>query len=463
MKPYISKLLILICAAVCLNACKGKTEPETTQSSAAPTNNEVNTKVVLKVGSEQFTVFELEKNFKMFTQKFLQTNHREPTQDDVKTWAKEFTERAYVLADAKAKGYYDRKDVKDEVESTATLMITQSHGLLEQKLTEKVPTQLSSNPADAQKAQMALVNNYQMKISKSAALDIDKPAVVWLQSVFNKDEKKNTVIRAALGNNLNKTLATYHAPNGKPAVISVEQFMNFYNNLPLRRYLEDTTTTIGYLHQMANNTYLVIDAEKMGITKDAKFKLSKKNYTENVVYQKYMQDNLGTTRGVTDSDIMAVYQSVKERMAHPTNIVYSLFTFSNQANAFKALGELRMKPNDTTLNLNSLSVKRHIKFDKDSKQLPDTLKKMIYRSAPGQPLPPIPTDDYFSVLLVESASGKEPFQPNEIKPYLTTIAKEKKELIYNSNKAKELSKKLEVKNDIDLKMFTNNRLANSLN
>ena len=66
MKPYTFKMLILICAVVCLNACKEKTETETTQTGAAATNTEVNTDIVLKVGSEQFTVFELEKNLKMF-------------------------------------------------------------------------------------------------------------------------------------------------------------------------------------------------------------------------------------------------------------------------------------------------------------------------------------------------------------------------------------------------------------
>lgn len=466
MKPYISNLAILICVVLCFNSCKEKTASETeitqTEALSSPGDSKVDTKVVLQVGSGQFTVFEVEKNFKIFKQKFVQNNHREPAEDDIKAWVKEFTERAYVLADAKAKGYYDRTDVKNEVESTATLMITQPHGLLEKKLTMKATPLVATNPADVQKERMALVNEYHTKVNNSASVKLDKPAIAWLQTVFNKDKKKNEVKKEALADDLAKPLATYRAPDGETKVISVEQFMNYYNNLPLRRYLNDTTVITGYLHQIAANTYIEKDAEKMGITNDPEFRLNKKNYTDNVVYQKYMAEQLGSDRGVTESDIIDIYSSVKQIMTHPTNIVYSIYTFSNPPNAYKALGLLRMHPNDTTVNLNSLSQKRHIRFDKNQSQLPDTLKKMLYRGAPGQPLPPVETNGYYTVLMIESATGSEPFKANEIRPYLVARAREKRELNYASKKAAGLSKNLKAENAININMFTASKLTSSL-
>jgi hypothetical protein len=121
-----------------------------------------------------------------------------------------------------------------------------------------------------------------------------------------------------------------------------------------------------------------------------------------------------------------------------------------------------MRPRDTTVNLNSLSQKRHIKFDKNQNHLPDTLRKMIYRGSPGQPLPPIETDGYFTVLMIESATGSEPFSANEIRPYLVARAKEQRELDYCSKRASELSKSLQVENNININILTDTRVTTSL-
>lgn len=459
MKPYIFNLFIFICAAVSFNSCKDKTQSEAgvaeNSSVVSSPGNKVDTTVVLKVGNEHFSAFELEKNFRIFKQKFFQNNHREPTEADRKIWVNEFVARAYVLADAREKGYYNRPDIQKIVETTAVFMLAQPRGILEQKLRAGLPS-----TAQSENEKIAAVGQYHIKISKAASVTPDKSAVALLWTTIYKNEKLHEVKKEAVANILNKKLATYRAPDGKAGNITVNRFMTYYNSLPLKRYLEDTTSVSMYLKQIAANEYIEQDAQKMGLLNDPEFRLNKKNYTDNTVYQKYMEDHLGTNRGVTETDITNVYATVKQYMTRPTKIVYSIYTFSNAPNGYKALGLLRMHPGDTTVNLNSLSQKRHIKFDKTSSQLPDTLKKMIYRGSPGQPLPPVETNGYFTVLMIESATGSEPFTANEIRPYLMARAKERRELAYSSKKANEMSKNLKAENNIN--MLTDKRLTTAL-
>lgn len=448
-----------------LYACNNDNKPEkiepaiNTANTAAEKN--INTQIALTVGSRQFSVFELQKNYKIFKQRFLQNNQREPGEADVKTWIKEFIERAYVLEDANKKGYYNRDDVQNSVESMAMLMLSQPTGLLEQKLTAQVAPQMPAEKSSAGSQKAAIVNEYYAKINKSAAFDPDKSAILWLQNVINKYKQKNAIRKDDIAAVLNKKLATYRALDGSTKTISMEGFMNYYNNLPLRRYLTDTAAITSYLHQISTDSYIRKDAEQMGLLTDPEFRLNKINFTNNVVYQKYMEDQLGADRGVTENDIMNVYASVKQRMTHPVNIVYSIYTFSNAPTAYKALSLFNRYPGDTSINLNSLSQKKHIKFDRDQSRLPDTLKKMIYRGRPGQPLPPVETNGYFTVLMIESATGSEIFTANEIRPYLVTRAKERRELNYCGKKANELSRTLKADNNIDLKMLTGSRLTAS--
>ncbi len=462
MKAYFFKLTTLFYIIVTLYACKEGSQSSEATPGAAPGNSAVNvdTTVVLSVGTERFTAFEIEKQVKMFKQKFYQLNHREATEADVKNWVKEFTDRAFVLADARAKGYYKRKDVNDEVEATAMLMISQANGLLEKKLTAQVSAVVPGQ-AGTREAQTALIKNYHSKISNAAQVKLNKPAIIWMQSVIDKDKQKNTLHTEALKDNLDKELAAYSNPDGKGEIIHVKDLIAFYNTLPLRRHLNDTSVVSDYLKQMAVNTYIKKDAEKMGVTTDPEFKLNKKGYTDGVVYQKYVSENLGPNRGVTEADLLKVYASVKQTLNHATDIVYSLYTFNNAPNAYKALGQLRMIQTDSSINLNALSQKRHIKFNKNDTHLPDTLKNVIYRATPGRPLPPVETDGYFTVIFVESASGSEPYKPQEVKPYLASLAMEQKELAYNAQKAAEL-KNLKVKNNINIKSLAGSRLISSL-
>jgi len=464
MKLAISNV-ILICAFLCFNSCKEKPQSETettpTSSVGSPTNK-VDTKIILEVGNEQFSAFEVEKNFRNFKQKFFQSNRREPGEADIKAWIKGFTERAYVLADARKKGYYKRPDIQQIVENTAMFMLSQPHGILEQKLRGQATQVGVPNTTQSENEKKAIVGNYYLKTSKAASIIPDKSAIVLLWTTIYKNEKLHEIKKEDVANILVKNLATYRTPDGSAANISVSRLMNFYNSLPLKRYLEDTASINTYVQQIAINEYIKKDAQEMGLLNDPEFRLNKKNFTDNTVYQKYMEDQLGANRGVTENDIMNAYASVKQMMTHATNIIYSIYTFSNPPNAYKAIGLLRMHPGDTTVNLNSLSQKRHIKFDKNQSHLPDTLKKMIYRGAPGQPLPPVETNGYFTVLMIESATGSEPFTANEIRPYLIARAKERRELDYNNKKANELSKNLKAENNIDIRMLMGAGLTASL-
>jgi hypothetical protein len=105
--------------------------------------------VVLTVGEVRITGYELEKNYNRFKDAFRQRHGRLPGKEETTTWIGEFIDRAWFLADAFEKGYFNDAEVDRAVESMAHLIIGQPGGLLEQKLVEG---QITVSEADIEKA-----------------------------------------------------------------------------------------------------------------------------------------------------------------------------------------------------------------------------------------------------------------------------------------------------------------------
>ncbi|MFD0751690.1 hypothetical protein ACFQZS_16180 [Mucilaginibacter calamicampi] len=460
MRSYLFSTLIFLISITALSSCKQKDAAN--NASATPTGaatGDVDEKVILEVGSEKFTVFELQKHFKMFTQNFTQKSGRYPGQGDVKLWANDFIERAYILADARAQGYYDRADVQSTAESVAVMMLTQPNGIIDKKIMEGVSADEVKKAVAAQPGvninvvtnnlKQKAIANYHEKIKIRSTVKADKQVVAVLNKALAKYEKAHEIKKADITDILNADIATYRNPENKIIALRVADLADYYNNLPIKLPIVDTTVILEYIQNWASNIYIINDAKKMGVLDNPEFKLSKKNFTDNVVFRKYQDEQLTGDPKVTENEILSAYNGVKGYMLRPTQIVYGFFTFANFQDAIEAQNTLRLKPTDTTRLKNALSEKRHIKFDEGSKQLIDTLRKTLIRLQPGQSSMPVQTKDYYTVLYMESAGGTQPLQISDLRTYLVALALEKRRATNRHARIAKLAEKYKKTGDLD--------------
>ena len=440
MKQYVFSILIFLVGVSALSFSKLKNYQNTDSSTATgPLNEEVDQKVILEVGSEKFTVFELQKNFKTFKQGFIQKYGHEPAQSDVSVWTNDFIERAYILADARALGYYDRDDVQRTAEGVAIMILTQPNGIIESKLMDSVnadeikKAQTSQPGIDVNVAtsivKQKAVANYHERIRIRSSVKTEKRILSVVNKALARYEKPHEIKKSDISDILNANIATYRNPENKFTALRVRDLADYYNNLPLKRILGDSNAVLGYIQDIAANAYIMNDAKKMGALDEPKFKLGKKNFTDNIVYRKYQEERLTGEINVTEDEILTVYDDVKGTMLRATQIVYTAFTFANLKDAILAQGTLRISPADTARLKNALSEKRHIKFDENGKQLIDTLRKTLIRMHPGESSFPVKTNDYYTVLFMEYAGGTKPLEIADVHPYLVALALEKRRTI----------------------------------
>jgi hypothetical protein len=459
---FLKTIILFLCIA--LSSCKNDRQSETEERQTQQNDLKIDSSIILEVGEEKLTVFELQKNFKLFKQTNEQEYHRAPTEADIKLWIKEFGDRAYILADARDLGYYKRKDIQAIVENTASMMLVQPHGLFEKWLTSGL------KPADIEKAidhtknenkervearlKRNIVGNYFGKINRLTSLEVDRSAMDFLGKILKKNKNTHQIKMNDISAVSDKALATYNTPAAKKAAISMVDFMEYYNSLPIKKILKDTGMVKMYLQNIATSTHVQKDAEKRGLLNDPEFKMNKKNFNDNVVYQKYREEQLSGTAPVSEEDILKTYGEVKSKMLRPAGIVYSIFTFSSFQKASDARWLLQRNPNNAKLKLNALSEARHIKFEEDSEKLADTLRKNLFGLQPGQICIPVEINDYYTILLMESSSGNVPFQLNEIRPYLINIITDKRTAENERKRLAVLSRKYKKTGVLDIKLIS---------
>jgi hypothetical protein len=94
----------------------------------------IDSAIVLRVGNVSLTGYELEKNLVLFKDTFRQKNGRLPNNTEIDQWVQTFIDRAYILADAYAKSYDTLPETHRWVSAMARFIISQSGGLLDDKL-----------------------------------------------------------------------------------------------------------------------------------------------------------------------------------------------------------------------------------------------------------------------------------------------------------------------------------------
>lgn len=278
-----------------------------------------------------------------------------------------------------------------------------------------------------QRLKQEVLKRYYEQIQESAQLAINEENLFKMLRQMNAFKRANYLNKDQLSNLLKNSLATYRMPGETQQQITVDDFISYYNALPIRRPVEDANSIKNYLSTIAYEVYTLKDAKQMGITEDPKFILDRKNYKNTLVYIRYEQDHLTDTSAIAETEIRQVYDSMKARLNIPVEITYSLFSFKTKEQAFQGKLKIQQSKNADTTTLESvLSSKRHQKINFNDKELVDTLKKMLWEMRTPQVSFPIAFNKKYVLLIKEAESGSRTKSMAEAMPILVKEIREKR-------------------------------------
>ena len=274
-KPFLF-LFVSICCCFC-NDRREKQDPV----------HAVDEEIILTVGNIQLTTYELKKNFGLFKK-----NNKQPlTETEIKKWVDEYTMRSYFLADAEAKGFYQRSDLVNAVETMENFILSQNGGPLEQQLLKDIRPGTKMTP----ELKKDLLDRYYKGIRTRSGVTIDQNVLQAVGASLQRSGPVHQLAKSEFKDLLSNDILYFTAAEGKKIHVSLEKFIDYYNALPIQQYLVNTGSVTTYLYKISSASYIQKDADRLGITNDPKFRLDKKNYMNSLVYRKYEEEFLKDT------------------------------------------------------------------------------------------------------------------------------------------------------------------------
>lgn len=192
-----------------------------------------------------------------------------------------------------------------------------------------------------------LIDQNESRILEESKMQIDEDNFNMLAERLDKIENKRKISSDSMQDILRKTVLSYEIESQKVEK-SISEFLDFYKRQPLKKELKSEQILRDYIARMVIEDYLLLEAERLGITKEQKFVLDRKNYKNNVVYHEYEQNEL-KIEPITEQDISDEYASQKEQFLEPISGVYTILEFQDRQAATDAYIELQKSAKEKSI------------------------------------------------------------------------------------------------------------------
>lgn len=352
----------------------------------------VDDRVVLRVSAVSVTEYEWSKNFDLFKTAFLRANGHAPGENDIRKWKQGFIDRAYFLADAYQKGYDTLAYVSGKVWGMEQMVISEQIG---------------------------------RKVKDGAGMNIDRETLDGFNAKLLEQGGLHEFDKRMFSDLLPRTIMTYRI-NGQTVRVSVGQFIDFYNDLPLRREIDSGGQVVSYLEDLVHEDYAYKKAQESGMTKDRKFLLDKENFRRNVIYSLYETQELKSGTDVTPREIKDYYDTTKNAFTRPIDVVVSAFFFKNKNDAVFGMMHLKRSMGDAAFLRGAGRISPHWKLNYTSTELSDSIKSVIFGMRTNEVSRPMPLDGQFIVVVKESESGNRVAGLDEVHDIIAKEIKDQK-------------------------------------
>lgn len=379
---------------------------------------------ILSIGDVVITQYEFEKNLNIFKSSFIRKNKCNPTSNDIEKWIQNFIDHTYFLADAYQKGFDTLELVNKRVTSMAHLIVSQPGGLLDKKMVNK---RLSLNKNEIKKTlrKVEVREQYQKTIEKKARIKINATILLQLQKFLQSHGPLHEFDKVSLVNLLQANIMSYKE-NFKSKTVSVDQFMDYYNFLPLKKEIKNSDDLVYYIKSMVFDAYAYKKAQEYGLTQENKFLLDKENYKNEVIYYLYNKNVLNRGLNVSDEEVKNIYDLNRFKFKQAKDVNVSIYYFEDRNNAL--LGMFRIKRGNVDItNLQGLeNIERNKILNYQSNVFSDSIKSLIFDLKIDRPSKPILTNGKFMVVVKESESGKRIKSLDEVEDILVKKIEDRK-------------------------------------
>lgn len=227
---------------------------------------------------------------------------------------------------------------------------------------------------------------------------------------------------------LSDTLMTYTLNNVKTYFIISDFYDIYYKKVIIPNFNEKLGLHT-YLREIVNSRYLYIEAEELGLTKEKKFILDKKNFTNNQIFYKYIENEIYRKTNISEKDIKSYYERNKENFIESEACIANLWIFNNENNAYLGWQHLKENQNNDKLQNNSdtsvlrglVSFKTKCRIDNIQSKYPQDLIRAISGSRLFEISKPYQYKGQFVVFVKTKEIGKKIKLYNESGPEVKSI------------------------------------------
>jgi hypothetical protein len=310
--------------------------------------------IVLKIGNVSITKYEFEKNYRAFL-----TADRNNTisLNKKREWINTYVDKIYFLADAYKKGYLKDKRIDTDVERMAKHIITQPYGLYEEKtlfndikitedeieeicskrnqqINDGIRKNITDELMSKKKAELRQIHMEELK--KKLNIAIDNNMVNKFINILQNDKQytNNNRIDKTLFAKEYGTLFNYNE-NGKQRQIRVNEFIDYFNNCILKYPLKDEKSIRFYIESMPVEELYYQNALKIGLDKEIKYKMDKRNYRNNVIYYYYEKECLTNKIQIADNELLDFYHGHINLFKDSNELKITSFYFNTADDAEK--------------------------------------------------------------------------------------------------------------------------------
>ena len=226
--------------------------------------------------------------------------------------------------------------------------------------------------------------------------------------------------------------------NGRKKYMPVSLFLDFYTNdftlfvIDNKEHIEQT------LKNYVIDRYLYVEAENLGVTKEKKYLLDKKNFKNKLILQSYQKKEFDSLIHISDRDLQEYYRQNEQFFSEPVLCHVAFFTFKDQNSLYRNFEKMKSDManagfeslSDTIGLVGLIAYEPDVLIKKDTKKYPAELVERIFQIPVNKlSLPFNPA--YSNILFVKTGQGGKRVKTfEEVKSQIEqTIHYEKVELM----------------------------------
>lgn len=294
--------------------------------------------------------------------------------------------------------------------------------------------------------------DYYARVMREAEIILNNVVVEQLEDHLRSKGAINRFDETMFNDLRSRPIFTYHI-NGKQEQVSAAEWMDYYNDIPMRQELLPGPQLKSYLELMVYDEYAYRKAAELGITMEPGFILDRENYKKNIVWFIYEREELMKSINITEDDIKKTYESNKQQYTEATDALVSVFHFASRREAIQGIPGIREAILDSSVKMKAKKIEWHKSVHYKDGFFNDSIVSVIFSMKDGDISGPLYTGQDFVIIHKGPETGSRIKDLNELRQAITKQLKEERLAEKKRLYLQHLKKKYPVHNEIEMSKY----------